>query len=69
MGLHYIYENIQQENIQQKGLHLRKYSTGVPTWAYIYENIQQGCLHRIIQGHSSLVHDFLESTLVLETQL
>jgi hypothetical protein len=47
------------------GLHLRKYSDGVPTsWAYIYENIQQdclhgstskkniqqGCLHRISQG-------------------
>ncbi len=27
------------------GLHLRKYSTGLPAWAYIYENIQQGCLH------------------------
>ncbi len=27
------------------GLHLRKYSTGVPTQAYTYENIQQDCLH------------------------
>jgi hypothetical protein len=32
------------------GLHLRKCPTGLPTWAYIYENIQQGCLHRICQG-------------------
>ncbi len=32
------------------GLHLRKYSTELPPWAYIYENIQQGCLHRISQG-------------------
>jgi hypothetical protein len=26
------------------GLHLRKYSTGLPAWAYIYENIQLECL-------------------------
>ncbi len=32
------------------GLHLRNYSTRMPTWAYIYKNIQQGCLHRISQG-------------------
>jgi len=29
------------------GLHLRKYSAGVPTsWAYIYKNIRQDCIHR-----------------------